>query len=740
MFQAVNETHGSLTCFTTVSGSQSASMMVDRAGDYYLQTWDGYHLSSQANRGQVFTAQLIADDTGPGSIWRYEDLTMDMQYPAIASYNHLHPTAWEFQEQGNTSTDLMVGYMDEYSAPQWYHAGVVGWYVPGGGRIRYPEIAHYSDSTFVMTCLSNTDATPEEAELLFAITYDGGVSWDGLYLWSPEGQDVEFEYRCNELSDGGLYSAWEFDNSQGGDNIITIMYGARFVTLEGDCTYKEFGSDVDPVWVEIYNKNITSERGKISFQATTVGNHYSRRIIPGLELWGDAKDFRIIGTDHINQLNVTDHTWTDDGTFFDEVNVVDLEFDIYYRDLVDFPMYLADDNDPIYTPNQLSGAAVVQMNIDYMRWNSTQDPDGAPTWSENNSHNQSNLFASNATSGTYYTADEMVTALNALKGDFYNFGIYQNVVGTDMLGDISYWIDYEPAHDPDYPAHVPGAIPLYGNYSNWASVRGIHTDEDPYPGDGSFTVHGLWVNDPMPTANPYDAASVIGENTYKMASEWLSTYYLALNVPGDPYNGKYVAVCEPPEDAVSDVELIETTQYWENQIPDPQGGAGFLNQIFDRLIIHAATQGARDRVSPYDDQFADIFDQTYPGRPMLVKNLLVGDEKHDFYIVPYNNEPTNFMEKGGHSQGEDEKTLAAVIVNAETGQFQEASWVDAPVKYPVISQTEARQNVDDMLRDMGINPDDIPDRAVHMDLVYRGGYSQFSPEWRARVLGMEFFI
>ena len=41
---------------------------------------------------------------------------------------------------------------------------------------------------------------------------------------------------------------------------------------------------------------------------------------------------------------------------------------------------------------------------------------------------------------------------------------------------------------------------------------------------------------------------------------------------------------------------------------------------------------------------------------------------------------------------------------------------------------------------MGINPDDLPARAIQMDLVYRGGYSQFSPEWRASVLGMELFV
>jgi len=137
-----------------------------------------------------------------------------------------------------------------------------------------------------------------------------------------------------------------------------------------------------------------------------------------------------------------------------------------------------------------------------------------------------------------------------------------------------------------------------------------------------------------------------------------------------------------------------------------------------------------------------IFDRSYPGSPILVKNLDVGDEKHDFYIIPYNTEPTGFIKKGSHGQSDKDKTLVAIIVNADTGQFQEASWVDDPVKYLKTSESDARLIVHDALVDLGINLDELLVRSMKTDLIHRGGYSQFSPEWRIIIdeLGLTFFI
>jgi len=570
---------------------------------------------------------------------------------------------------------------------------------------------------------------PESFDVTHDSTLPSGTTSFDVHVEEIGGGDVYQAYVCLWKEDDGVYETGYTDAN--GDVTLTLTptpttIGTMYVTVTKH-NYLPDEGDAEVVTVPEYTLTVNIE-GSGEVDIDPAGPTYTSGTVvdltpnadPGWEF--DAWS----GSDAGDLVDNGDGSWSITMNDDKEVTATFTPTG-YILDLVDFPMYLAEA--PDYDEN--CGSAVVQMNVDYMQWDN-DPPVPCPTWCEDNSYTQSNLL-STYVSGTYFTSDEMKTALNDLKGDFYNFGIYQNTDGTDILGDICYWIDYEPPHDPGYPDHVPGAVPAYGDYSNWMAIRGIHTDEDPSI-DGSFTVHGLWVNDPYPSG--------IGENTYKMASEWLSAYYDPLNVPGDPYHTKYVAVCEPPEDAVSDVDLVETTQYWDNIIPDPNSGSNFINQIFNHLIIYAATQGAQERVCPYDTHFAEIFEQSYPGKPISVKNLLVGDEKHDFFVVPYNSVPTGFTPRNGHSPDEEEITQVAVIVNAETGQFQEASWVDEPVKYLSISGSDAREIVYNALVDMGINPDDLPTRALHTDLVYRGGYSQFSPEWRVTIneLGLEFYI
>lgn len=88
----------------------------------------------------------------------------------------------------------------------------------------------------------------------------------------------------------------------------------------------------------------------------------------------------------------------------------------------------------------------------------------------------------------------------------------------------------------------PGALPAKGYYANWMAVRGIHTDEDPHGGGGfyGYNVSGFWINDPNSTG--------IGENSYKTADEWTTTYYEVITDPYySYYDGKYITMLEPPE-------------------------------------------------------------------------------------------------------------------------------------------------------------------------------------------------
>jgi len=54
-----------------------------------------------------------------------------------------------------------------------------------------------------------------------------------------------------------------------------------------------------------------------------------------------------------------------------------------------------------------------------------------------------------------------------------------------------------------------------------------------------ITVYGFWIADPKPAG--------IGPNTYVTTQRFLDAYYKPLDVPGDPYNTKYLAVTDPPQ-------------------------------------------------------------------------------------------------------------------------------------------------------------------------------------------------
>ncbi|GAH12904.1 unnamed protein product, partial [marine sediment metagenome] len=167
------------------------------------------------------------------------------------------------------------------------------------------------------------------------------------------------------------------------------------------------------------------------------------------------------------------------------------------------------------------------------------------------------------------------------------------------------------------PLHVPGAVPTFGGYSNWMSIRGIHTNRSAYPLPSALDVFGFWVNDPYPSS-----LGGIGENTYKTSAEWTGTYYQQINVTDDPYDGEYVAICEPPIEGECDLTLVPSPEQWE-PLDEPPGSrkgrmtAFSLRQVSDDTVVRAAIDGVTDQLIPYDPDFEEVFRQSYPGRPIL---------------------------------------------------------------------------------------------------------------------------
>ena len=283
----------------------------------------------------------------------------------------------------------------------------------------------------------------------------------------------------------------------------------------------------------------------------------------------------------------------------------------------------------------------------------------------------------------------------------------------------------------------PGAVPAYGDFSNWMAVRGIHTDTEPsYPyTDPSWTVYGFWMNDPNPDG--------IGENSYKTVGQWKDTYYQPIDDDGYAWDDEYVTVLEPPEGDMAlpdnlQIVLADSPARFDAAVKalpmekklavDGIEGMVEVRAIADDeslKIVQAAIDGVTEQLIPYDAEFAGVFAETVPGQPLLVSN-----EGGDYYLVPFN-EPMKVkpvprkalierivgktVEKVKALSGRveiqpisiepilitDENTRIVVIVDAEDGSFQEASWVKEPVKYLRVSKADALRLV---FQEMAVEP------------------------------------
>ncbi len=464
--------------------------------------------------------------------------------------------------------------------------------------------------------------------------------------------------------------------------------------------------------------------------------------------WDDGTYSGWIGPYSSGEEISTFHTWSSDGKYQIKVRAKDAYgvesnwsenlsvfiYEGFILNLIDFPMYQAQSYPPLYNESQMTGPAVAQMNLNYMFWNSSQDLE-PPMIFDDQLVLYNHGIANNSIPGPYFDASGLLSAIQDNRplpySEYgYNFATYHNTNRNIMLAQICQWVDYPAGIKPGHPIHVPGAIPAFGDYSRWMSVRGIHTNISVYPLPDSFDVYGLWVNDPYPSG--------IGENTYKMPNE-MDYYYQPID-PGLEYAGEYVAICEPPIEQECEITLRNATEFWNLQPPARKGGSQSLMQVFDHLIIHAAREGVKEQLIPYDDDFANVFEQTYPGRPLFIKNLV--KEKHNYYAIPFNKRQTlSWIPKDSHAPPEEDITQVVVLVDATNGQFKEASWVYEPANYLPLTRDDALDIVFGELIDLGYNPDELNVRQIDTDLVYRDS-SPYYPDWRVIIseLGMEFFI
>jgi len=350
-----------------------------------------------------------------------------------------------------------------------------------------------------------------------------------------------------------------------------------------------------------------------------------------------------------------------------------------------------------------------------------------------------------------------------------NYGVFAISDVEDALHRICYWHKLGP-----------GAVPAYGDYSNWLAVRGIHTNKTPtdYSAPYNYEVYGLWVNDPKDPGG-------IGENSYKTATEFTTDYYILTDdEPVPEWNDKYMSILEPPEHDADITIVAAKPRLAEAITPElmakPMMLYGVKQLALEKVvkddeslkIVKAAIDGVNEELVPYDAEFAAVFAKTVPGKPMLVSS-----ENGDYYVVPFNVpveiKPIKKMpveierpKISGLKKLERmkcvadrierkpipiepiraEKTLVVVLVNAADGSFKEASWVKGPVKYLPVSKIEAlKLAVGEVLDELHVvAKKDARDLEViqqrpTIELVYTDA-SPYYPDWKVTVNGKVFYV
>jgi hypothetical protein len=254
-----------------------------------------------------------------------------------------------------------------------------------------------------------------------------------------------------------------------------------------------------------------------------------------------------------------------------------------------------------------------------------------------------------------------------------------------LMYSVAYWMTRNnypvaalldtTAHHPAHPSHL----------EHWVAIKGIITDLDPttHP---AVTLEYVWFNDPGDDLGDPNATKLVA------APIW-NTLLQAVARPGSAYDGKYVAVIEPP----------------------PSGGRATAPRevLTGRLIsardaLAAAERAVRDvgltRIGPFE-----VLGRAKPLTPLLVDSRLGG-----YYLIPY--------------AVEGDRAESALFINAYTGGFQE---VDAFAPARFLSEDEARQAA---LRHLGAKQP----KSVEAELVSTaeaGAASRSRPLWKVRVDG-----
>jgi len=445
-----------------------------------------------------------------------------------------------------------------------------------------------------------------------------------------------------------------------------------------------------------------------------------------------------------------------------------------------------------------SGAATCKMILDYLReedQNSGKTQDELHDYGHSLNLDENDLLlemdakAVDAVLGHFDPYDTPGSWHDQTYGDGdpytgYNFGIevFDPAVNpqalNEYLRDIIHWIAYPVTIDAwrldgelVAKPNSPAAVPIYGSYEHWIVVNGAVTTEDPIPYPHTdpwftpdFTVYGFWLSDP--------AQGGIGGDIYVTVKEANSTYFLPLDT-GDRYSGKYLQVAEPPEvESQAEIEiapqefnnstlnLIRVAQDLENLNQIDQEDFTPLELITQKFKPHfydSAKVVDLNKVNPFYSLDTDLT-YLFENNPSLssdvegiswreiidaqaltdsdfrkaVENSIARefikverpDNNTSYYLIPFDK----------YAQGQF-LTYAAIIVDAQTGSFKQASWISEPVTFVPIDKQKAEKLVQDFCQE--------DTQATNSQLIWQPqglSSSPFLPYWEVIIDNQTFWV
>jgi glucan biosynthesis protein len=285
---------------------------------------------------------------------------------------------------------------------------------------------------------------------------------------------------------------------------------------------------------------------------------------------------------------------------------------------------------------------------------------------------------------------------------YYFSGRYRTNLN-EALKESVYWIDYLPPGGKKSPVYI-----LCGTNWSYKVVRGFETDRPPYDGGygvttaSTYTVYGMWLNDPR--------MSGIGYDVYATAEEMASIYEASTS------DGKYWLVAEPPQDAdelSAAEEVINNSTMQIGTADENLNLSAHLADLFAAEGAGAAKDGYTPDQQPNlgaslpqalqaDEGFMGLFDQA---------------ESTNYYLVNEDDPDNEYILGAGGIRGPGSTVF--VLKLGTNGAMHQATWDEHSTLYPPVSveaaEWQARQN-------LGLAEGGLPVKAESGNLLLNAGF------------------